>query len=81
MRIEIIKVGNSKGVILPTNILKHLKLSVKSAVDINIIDDSIVIKPAPRQGWADAAKKMHECGDDRLDMPDVFHDEKLPEWE
>jgi len=28
-----------------------------------------------RAGWAKAAKKMHECGDDRLLIDDVFDDE------
>ena len=28
-----------------------------------------------RAGWADAAKKMHECGDDQLLIDDVFDDE------
>jgi len=28
-----------------------------------------------RAGWAEAAKKMHECGDDRLLIDDVFDDE------
>jgi hypothetical protein len=30
-----------------------------------------------RTGWAEAAQKMHECGDDRLLIDDVFDDETL----
>ena len=28
-----------------------------------------------RAGWAEAAKRMHECGDDKLLIDDVFEDE------
>ena len=28
-----------------------------------------------RAGWAEAARKMHECGDDQLLIDDVFEDE------
>ena len=33
------------------------------------------IKAQPRQGWAEAAKRAHENGDDELLIPDVFEDE------
>jgi hypothetical protein len=28
-----------------------------------------------RAGWAEASKRMHECGDDQLLIDDVFEDE------
>jgi len=28
-----------------------------------------------RKGWAEAAKEMHQCGDDQLLIADVFDDE------
>ena len=34
----------------------------------------------PRQGWAEAAKRAHENGDDELLIPDVFEDEKFEDW-
>lgn len=42
--------------------------------------DNIVIKAQPRQGWAEAAKRAHENGDDELLIPDVFEDEKFEDW-
>lgn len=30
-----------------------------------------------RAGWAEAARQMHECGDDRLLVDDVFDDEQF----
>lgn len=80
MRTNIISIGNSKGVILPSSILKELKLSLKSSVQILVENDTIVIKAAPRQGWEEAAMEMRTNGDDKLLMPDVFENENLEEW-
>ena len=79
MRTSIIQVGNSKGIILPANLLKKLNLTVKASVDIEIEDDAIVIKALPRQGWAEAAKQMRSLGDDKMLLPEVFEDENLTE--
>ena len=32
-------------------------------------------KTIVRAGWAEAAKRMHACGDDQLIIDDVFEDE------
>ena len=80
MRANIINIGNSKGVILPSSVLKELNLSLKSSVQISAENGSMVIKPAPRQGWEEAAKEMHVSGDDELLVPDIFEDENLEEW-
>ncbi len=50
---NIIQIGNSKGIILPSEVLKQLRLSLKSAVSISLDGNNIVIKAQPRQGWAD----------------------------
>ena len=80
MTTNIIKIGNSRGIILPSEILKQLSLSIKSAVKITLEGENIVIKAEPRQGWADAAMKAHEHHEDNLLIPDVFEDENLEEW-
>ena len=77
---NIIQIGNSKGIILPSETLKQLRLSLKSAVSISLDGNNIVIKAQPRQGWAEAAKRAHENGDDELLIPDVFEDEKFEDW-
>lgn len=59
---NIIQIGNSKGIILPSEILKQLRLSLKSAVSVSLDGNNIVIKAQPRQGWAEAAKRAHENG-------------------
>lgn len=34
----------------------------------------------PRNGWEKAFQKMHENGDDKLLIDDIFDDENLEEW-
>ena len=80
MRTNIIQIGNSQGIILPSDILQKLNLSLKSSVDIKVEDRSILVKPTPRQGWAEAAKQMAQEGDDELLIPDFFEDEDLSWW-
>lgn len=80
METNVIKIGNSKGVRLSKTILEKYQIGEK--VEIILEDDQIVLKPikTPRQGWAEAFKKMHENGDDELLIPDVFEDEDFEEW-
>ncbi len=75
MLTNIIQVGNSKGVILPSGLLKRLNLSTKDAVDIRLEGERIIIKASPRKGWEAAAAAMRAAGDDALLIPDVFEDE------
>lgn len=80
MKANIINIGNSQGIILPSALLRQLNLSFKSSVEIEVDNGAIIIKPEPRQGWAEAAKQMHEAGDDELlseDFPNHFDKE---EW-
>ncbi|WP_419803066.1 AbrB/MazE/SpoVT family DNA-binding domain-containing protein [Mucilaginibacter sp.] len=80
MKANIINIGNSQGIILPAVLLRKLNLSLKSTVQIKIDNGVIVIKPEPRQGWAEAAKQMHAASDDELllgDFPTEFDKE---EW-
>ena len=80
METTVINIGNSKGLIIPAEILRELKLKAKSAVKIFVHDNSIVIEPSPRQGWAEAAKECHKNGDDKLLMPDVMDEEETLPW-
>nr|WP_287939544.1 AbrB/MazE/SpoVT family DNA-binding domain-containing protein [Algoriphagus sp.] len=80
MEANIIKIGNSKGVRLSKTILEKYEIGEK--VEVILEKDQIILRPIkqPRQGWAEAFKKMHENGDDELLIPDVFEDEDLEEW-
>ncbi len=42
--------------------------------------EAIIIKPEPRQGWAEAAKQMHAAGEDELLLSDVPSEFDKEEW-
>lgn len=78
MRTKIIKIGNSKGIRIPNNILKSLGNT--STVDM-LFDEKekkIIVKPAKkaREGWDEQFKQMHKNNhdvlliEDSLDTPD-----------
>ena len=78
MELAVIKIGNSKGIRLNKTLLE--KYQIKDKVEIVLENDHILIKPIsqPRLGWEKAFEKMHENGDDKLLMDDIFEDEN---WE
>ncbi|NLI24914.1 MAG: AbrB/MazE/SpoVT family DNA-binding domain-containing protein [Bacteroidales bacterium] len=80
MDVAVIKIGNSKGIRLSKTILE--KYDIKDVLEVILEKDHIVLKPKakPRKGWDKAFKKMHDNGDDKLIVPDVFHDEDHEEW-
>lgn len=80
MKANIINIGNSQGIIIPSMLLRKLNLSFKSSVQLEVENGSIVIKPAPRQGWAEAAIEMHAAGDDQLLLDDTMTDFDKEEW-
>lgn len=80
MKTNIINIGNSQGIILPAMLLRKLNLSFKSTVQVEIDNGSIVIKPDPRHGWAEAAQQMSAAGDDELLFGDLPTDFEKEEW-
>lgn len=82
MEANIIRIGNSRGVVIPSAVLKTLGLTERSTVDMTVGRNGLIIKKTPaRAGWATAARKMHENGEDKLLLPDVFEDETFDGWE
>ncbi|GGI29456.1 hypothetical protein GCM10008119_37710 [Pedobacter mendelii] len=61
-------------------LLRQLKLSNRSTVELEISNGSIVIKPEPRQGWAEAAQMMNAAGDDNLLLTDFPNEFENDEW-
>ena len=80
MEVDIIKIGNSKGLRLPLAILKQC--GIDSKVELEVKDNCILIKPikTPRQGWAEAFKLMHKDGVDSLLIPEEIDNEVLEDW-
>ncbi|GAB7546368.1 hypothetical protein CS8_060530 [Cupriavidus sp. 8B] len=63
------RMGNSQGVLIPKPILAQLGL--EGEVDMEVEDDTLVIRRAQRKaraGWAEASKDVAAAGDDALVM-------------
>jgi len=76
MRLNVVRIGNSKGIRIPKPLLDQCHIT--GTVDLKIEGQRIVLTPVksqPRQGWAAAAERMHEAGDDELMIPDVFEED------
>ncbi len=71
MHVSIRQIGNSQGVVIPKPILAQLGLNGEAGAEMTIEDGALVLrrpaKPA-RKGWAEAARKIAEAGDDELVM-------------
>jgi len=80
MDVSIIPIGNSKGLRLPKTLLD--KYNIKDTVELILEKGYIIIRPksTPRKGWDNAFKRMHDSGDDKPLMQDVFDDENFEEW-
>lgn len=80
MDISVIPIGNSKGIRLTKTVIE--KYNITDKIELILEEDCIVLKPkqAPRAGWEKAFKKMHENGDDKSLIDDVFSDESFEEW-
>ena len=80
MDISIVQIGNSKGIRLSKTLLE--KYNIRDKVELILEKGYIILKPKaePRKGWEKAFKKMHESGDDKPLMNDVFEDENFEEW-
>jgi len=58
------------------------KYNIRDKVELILEKGQIIIGPIaePRKGWDKAFKEMHNHGDDRLLMGDVFDEENLEDW-
>ena len=76
------RVGNSRGIIIPKTMLKEAGL--ENEAEIALERDAIVLrKPRrnPRQGWAEASRKIAEAGNDKLIWPDFGNrDDRALKW-
>jgi len=80
MKVNIISIGNSKGIRIPKAILQQCH--IKQSVDFELENGHIVIKPyhkKPRKDWEQCFEKMHQDKDDRLFINDCL-DLKIEDW-
>lgn len=80
MEIQVINIGNSKGIRLSKAILEQY--NINDTLELILEKERIILKPKsiPRKGWEKAFKKMHANGDDNLLIDDIFEDETFEEW-
>jgi antitoxin MazE len=71
LQLSIRRIGNSQGVVIPKPVLAQLGLNSESGAEMTIEGGALVLRrPASpaRAGWAEAARKIAEAGDDALVM-------------
>ena len=71
IHVTIRQIGNSQGVVIPIPILAQVGLDPEAGAEMTIEGDALVLRrPAGpvRSGWAEAARKIAEAGDDALVM-------------
>ena len=79
---HIIRIGNSRGIRVPKALLDEAQLPEE--VELRAEPGRLVVESAhrPRDGWADAARRMHASGHDRLldKMTATRFDERDWKW-
>ena len=80
MEISVVQIGNSKGIRLSKTLIE--KYHIKDTIELILEEECMILKPktSPRKGWEAAFKEMHEKGDDKPLMNDIFEDETFDEW-
>jgi len=81
MEANIIRVGNSKGIIIPSKFLKLIGLSNKVSIDVE--DNKLIIEPVEensRADWNDLFVKANSKDDTEILIPEVFENETFEDW-
>jgi antitoxin MazE len=83
MKVELIKIGNSRGIRISKPIIEQCGFG--KAVNLEISGNSLIISPLVRRrsGWEKAFKGMHENADDKLldsDLIDSAFDRDEWRW-
>ena len=71
IRVSIRQIGNSQVVVIPKPVLAQLGLDSEVTADMTIEDGALVLRrsaSSARAGWAEAARRIAEAGDDQLVM-------------
>jgi antitoxin MazE len=81
MKVNIVSVGNSKGVRIPKSILEQCNFDKEA--ELVVENNKIVLKPVRkkiRNSWDKAFKLMHERREDELLLDDSL-DIEMKNWE
>lgn len=80
MKTKLIKIGNSKGIVLPSKLLSKLAIYESQEVNITEFEGSILLKAAKssREGWEMKIKEeITRSGPHVGLIQDVFEDDTL----
>ncbi len=79
MQVPLIQIGNSKGIRLTKTIIEQYRFADK--VELIFKEGFIILRPVnnSRAGWDEAFQVMHQQGDDKLLIDDLFEDENIEE--
>jgi len=80
MKSSLIKIGNSKGVRISSNIIKECEL--EREVEIKVVDKKIIIQAVkePRADWNKSFQDMHKNSEDVLLISNGTTFDKDWEW-
>ena len=82
MKVELIRVGNSRGIRIPKPIIEQC--GFEDTVELRVENDHLVIAPArlPRDGWEDAFLAAGSSSHDELllDVPASQFDREEWRW-
>lgn len=82
MKTSLTEIGHSKGIIIPSKLLKLI--GFKERVHIEVQNHKKIIRPVQekvREGWEDRIKEETErAGHPERLLPDFFDDEENADW-
>jgi antitoxin MazE len=81
MKVNLIRIGNSKGVRIPASVIKECGFGEQ--IEMRVEQGVIVLSPlrGVREGWDVAFEKMAATGDDAALIPDALEtDFDNEEW-
>ena len=80
MKSNLIKIGNSKGVRITSNIIKECELG--NEIEIKVVDKKVIIEAIkePRLNWDTSFEKMHKNNEDILISKSSNDFDKDWEW-
>jgi antitoxin MazE len=82
MKVELIRIGNSRGIRIPKPIIEQC--GFQGAVDLRIENNRLFIAPArqPREGWEEAFHAAGSSAPDKLllDIPASQFDREEWQW-
>ena len=82
METNIISIGNSKGIIIPSKLLKAIGFN--NLVNIELEEGKLVISPLknPRENWNILIKnEIDKNGQPNILIPSFFEDEENFDWQ